>query len=323
MLDIGEALTRKLGPLPVWAWGAVVGGGLLVAKTLTGGGGGGGASVSPVALNAATGDLPDLGASGSGSGGGVDTSGSSGVPGLGYVTLPGGQTVIDRAPGDVTIIPGATAPASTAGMTSLSKAIATLNLTAQRLRRLKPKAAKAWAKRHPVPKTETPSAKYSRLTGEVLYLGKAKGDTSYAIGGDTSPDQWSRDRLGDAGVPIATIGQMHTPLPLGRVALPAYDATRAYRGPMPTFSTTPIVSSARIIMPPVNGPTGGSIAAPSLPASRTMAPVRGAGRMSDPVAIWLDRLTPNVPPTTMRPRLRLASWVTTRADNVSRRNASG
>lgn len=37
MPDIGAALTRKLGPLPAWAWGAVVGGAVLGTRMLRGG----------------------------------------------------------------------------------------------------------------------------------------------------------------------------------------------------------------------------------------------------------------------------------------------
>jgi hypothetical protein len=37
MVDIAEAATRKIGPLPAWAWGAVVGGGFLVYRAVSGG----------------------------------------------------------------------------------------------------------------------------------------------------------------------------------------------------------------------------------------------------------------------------------------------
>jgi hypothetical protein len=33
-LDLKETLTRKLGPLPVWAWGGIAGGGVLVLRRL-------------------------------------------------------------------------------------------------------------------------------------------------------------------------------------------------------------------------------------------------------------------------------------------------
>ncbi len=44
MPDFGAALTRKVGPLPVYAWGAIIGGGVVVAKMVTGSGGGSGSS---------------------------------------------------------------------------------------------------------------------------------------------------------------------------------------------------------------------------------------------------------------------------------------
>ncbi len=43
-VDVGEALTRKLGPLPAWGWGIGIGGAILAVRVLRGGsiGGGGG-----------------------------------------------------------------------------------------------------------------------------------------------------------------------------------------------------------------------------------------------------------------------------------------
>lgn len=38
-VDVKEAATRKLGPLPVWAWAGVVGGAVIVSRMLRGGGG--------------------------------------------------------------------------------------------------------------------------------------------------------------------------------------------------------------------------------------------------------------------------------------------
>lgn len=37
MVDVGEAFTRKIGPLPAWGWGVAVGGGLLVMRMVRGG----------------------------------------------------------------------------------------------------------------------------------------------------------------------------------------------------------------------------------------------------------------------------------------------
>lgn len=41
-VDVGGALTRKIGPLPAWGWGVAVGGAALAVKLMRGGGGGGG-----------------------------------------------------------------------------------------------------------------------------------------------------------------------------------------------------------------------------------------------------------------------------------------
>lgn len=76
MVDIKEAATRKLGPLPVWAWGAVVGGGLLIYRVATGGGASDGASspfVQPVGGNVDYDDLGGGGIVGGGGGGGTTT----------------------------------------------------------------------------------------------------------------------------------------------------------------------------------------------------------------------------------------------------------
>lgn len=69
MVDIAEAATRKIGPLPAWAWGAVVGGGLLVYRLATGGGSGGASSsfVQPIAGGTPF-DYDDHGATGGGGG---------------------------------------------------------------------------------------------------------------------------------------------------------------------------------------------------------------------------------------------------------------
>lgn len=50
MINVAEAATRKIGPLPAFAWGGIVGGGVLAWRMLHGGGGGGASSafVQPV-----------------------------------------------------------------------------------------------------------------------------------------------------------------------------------------------------------------------------------------------------------------------------------
>lgn len=84
MIDVGGALTRKIGPLPVVAWGAIVGGGILVARALRGGGS---SSSTPMIIGAETG----TGGAG-GDAGGYDPNADTSVPVAtvpGYVGSPG------------------------------------------------------------------------------------------------------------------------------------------------------------------------------------------------------------------------------------------
>lgn len=112
-LDIKGGLTRKLGPLPVWGWGGVVIGGIVVYKIA---GGGSGASSGGAPLPGFTGG--GGGANGGGGGGGF-TGGSDGASGgviddnpadptpisePWYAVIPGVGTIIDRAADAVTII---------------------------------------------------------------------------------------------------------------------------------------------------------------------------------------------------------------------------
>lgn len=46
-MAVTEAVTRKLGPLPVWGWAAVIGGGFLAFRFLSGGSTGGGTVTVP------------------------------------------------------------------------------------------------------------------------------------------------------------------------------------------------------------------------------------------------------------------------------------
>lgn len=78
--DVGHALGQKLGPLPVWAWGA--GGGVLLALVLKARGGGGGSStssatgpLSPAAQGDVTTADPNAAAGG---GGGWPNAGNAG-----------------------------------------------------------------------------------------------------------------------------------------------------------------------------------------------------------------------------------------------------
>lgn len=81
MIDIKEAATRKIGPLPAWAWGAVIGGGLLVYGLVSGKG-----ASSPFTQTLANADgEPFDYAAGSGGGGG---GGGTGSPSDGTVATP-------------------------------------------------------------------------------------------------------------------------------------------------------------------------------------------------------------------------------------------
>lgn len=79
MVDIAEAATRKIGPLPAWAWGGVVGVGLLVYRATSGGSDG---ASSPFVQPVSGGEPFDFGAGG-GSGG---ASGSGSNPATPTVT---------------------------------------------------------------------------------------------------------------------------------------------------------------------------------------------------------------------------------------------
>lgn len=85
MINIGEAATRKIGPLPAFAWGGIVGGGILAFKMLRGDGNSGASSpfVQPVGGPGMDFDDHDSGG-GSGGSGGTPTpppigSGTTGV----------------------------------------------------------------------------------------------------------------------------------------------------------------------------------------------------------------------------------------------------
>lgn len=64
-VDVKEAATRKIGPLPVWAWAGVVGGAVLLTRVLRGGGSGGGSTVES--------GTPQIVGGGASGGGGVGT----------------------------------------------------------------------------------------------------------------------------------------------------------------------------------------------------------------------------------------------------------
>lgn len=71
-MDIRAALTRKIGPLPAWAWGGILGGGILVWRFARGGGSGTGTIIEG-------GMIPD-GFGGGGGGGGGSDNGATTTP---------------------------------------------------------------------------------------------------------------------------------------------------------------------------------------------------------------------------------------------------
>lgn len=87
MTDIKATLTKQIGPLPVYAWGALVGGGILIARKLTGGGvagvGGGGTPLGTI-VDA------DPGTGGGGGSGGSD-GGTQPPAGTGSTGTVGGN----------------------------------------------------------------------------------------------------------------------------------------------------------------------------------------------------------------------------------------
>lgn len=103
MPDIRETLTRKIGPLPLYAWGAIVGGGLLVARKLTGGGAGSGGTVLGTvtdAVDASGGGGGSDGATqppaGTGSTGTVGGNGSVRILSISALTGAYKPTLLDR-----------------------------------------------------------------------------------------------------------------------------------------------------------------------------------------------------------------------------------
>jgi hypothetical protein len=86
--NVGEAVTRKLGPLPTWGWAIVIGGGVLLYRALRSGGSSssssGGVSYIPVGNPGATGGYGDPGDStyGQGQPGTAGEAGAAGAQGI-------------------------------------------------------------------------------------------------------------------------------------------------------------------------------------------------------------------------------------------------
>lgn len=83
--DVGAAVTKRLGPLPVWAWAGVIGGGVLLVRLFSGGGGGdsaGGVQYVPVGNPGGSTGTGTDGADGIGLPGPKGDPGEPGLPGL-------------------------------------------------------------------------------------------------------------------------------------------------------------------------------------------------------------------------------------------------
>lgn len=119
-IDIQEAATRKIGPLPVYGWALVVGGGFLLLRVLGGGGGGGGIEGPPGESG-----LP-------GEPGAAGERGEQGLEGLpGEPGLPGerGATGATGATG----ARGATGPSGTAALPGYTTLVNRLTDLSQKL----------------------------------------------------------------------------------------------------------------------------------------------------------------------------------------------
>lgn len=94
MIDVREAATRKIGPLPAWAWGAVIGGGFLIYRFATGGGGGASSSnVDTIAGGTPFDYDAAAGGGGGAGGGGVLSSDGSVAPGIVDAPTNAGRSV--------------------------------------------------------------------------------------------------------------------------------------------------------------------------------------------------------------------------------------
>lgn len=339
-MDVGGALTRKIGPLPVWAWGGVVGGSLLAYRALTGSGGGGAVSsaVTPVG-----GGLADP-SEGSGGGGA-----SAETPTPWYAVIPGVGTIIDRPPGEVTIIkpPPTTTPTPTP--TPIAKLIATIrgdgrgaiyNSKGERIGYVS-----AGSREVAATKTRIKGVDYYRiLSGKWAGKYLRAGSTAFTFKPFTSG---TGDTLayaeGDSGTPLTPRALVPAApvLPLGNiVATPtlAVGVFRGYSGPT-IDADVPIPSAARIALPPISGGAGSASLRPALPpgidkpkppANRsrwtrplprfTIDPIE---RIFAPVVLAADGQSSRLKGTTARLPLPLAQTVRNAAATRAGRNISG
>lgn len=310
MIDVGETLGRKIGPLPVWAWGGVVGGGLLIARAVSGNDGASSPFVQPIAQDGAF----DFEGGGGGAGGG---GGDQSPPW--YATIPGVGTIIDRPPGEVTIIkPPTTGTPSTPGTsTPTPRTFLTLTKRTFLFRNpLKPHTGEGASGSYVVQKVRIGGKWWYKIVGTKSgaassrigqYIPFYSNPTTYRVAtGDTMP--FPMDGRGDStpGTPIIAAGVL-PPTPLGRMpryttdmGFPGGEPFRIYTGPS-LDQDTPIPSSARVVMPSFNGDNRtGSVAIPKVPYPSARAGRFDPRRGLDPVARAFDRLRPPVPPTTVR-----------------------
>lgn len=90
MIDIKEAATRKIGPLPAFAWGGIVGGAVIAWRVLHGQPAGGSSGVQVIG---GTGNIPfEDGAGGGGGGGG----GTTNPPGTGSPPVGGSSGTVSN-----------------------------------------------------------------------------------------------------------------------------------------------------------------------------------------------------------------------------------
>lgn len=135
MTDIKASLTKKVGPLPVYAWGAIIGGGIVVARKLTGGGATGGVGSGGVPVGSIIDADPGVGdaiggaVGGGGAGGGTIGSGTANpgttTPGTSGGTVGTGSTGTVGGNGTIRLLK-VTAPTNFYKPTVLSKVFARL-----------------------------------------------------------------------------------------------------------------------------------------------------------------------------------------------------
>lgn len=320
MIDVGDTLGRKIGPLPVWAWGGVVGGGILIVRAMSGGG----ASspfVQPIAQDGSMNFEP----------GGAAGGGDAAPPW--YATIPGVGTIIDRPPGEVTIIKPPATPTTPAPVT---RTILTLKSRTNFFTNpLKPHTSEGASGSYIVQKVTIGGKQWYKIVGTVSgakstrigqYIPFYSNPTTYAVRqGDTTYAEGDSTPV----TPIAIVPAA-PPMPLpgtGIVVPPTFydtdmgyrakgdhgrkgEPVRIYRGP-DIDDFTPIASSARVTMPSFTGKAG-SVNVPAVPYPSARAGRFDPSRFADGIRRAATRR--RVPPTTVAPAVlsRLQERITAR-----------